>query len=228
MKADYYSILEVWPTSSVEEVKSNYFRLAKLYHPDVAGDTPENRDNFKLINEAFSILSNPQKRVEYDESLRRKKMRSRGSVAIQEKDKRSAQLAFTQAREAIKYGQFDKAVLLLGSAIKYDPDDPSYNSWYGFCLAMMNTKLHEARDACKKAIQIEFYNPEYHANLGMVYFKAGLKSLAVKHFNEALKWDRDNAVARKFMSKMNGGDDVKEGPIDKLFSAVKGIFAKAN
>jgi curved DNA-binding protein CbpA len=225
VKADYYSILEAWPTSSVDDIKKNYFRLAKLYHPDVAGDIPENRERFKLINEAFSVLSHPQKRSEYDEDLRKSKLTSRSSVAIQEKDRRSAALAFTQAKDAIRQGRYDKAALLLKSAIKYDSTRPAYHSWYGFSLAMLNTRLHEARDACKKAIQMEFYNAEYHANLGFVYFKAGLKALAIKHFNDALKWDPENKIARKYIYLAKGKGVEDTGPITRLFGAMRGLFA---
>ena len=228
MASDYYSLLDLWPTSSADDVKNNYFRLAKLHHPDVAGDTPEHRERFKLINEAYAVLSNSQKRHEYDESLRKKKSgeTSKDALAIQEKDRRSASLAFTQAKDAIREGRYDKAALLLKTAVKYDPSNPAYFSWYGFSLAMTNSQLHEARDACKKAIQMEFYNPDYHANLGLVYFRAGLKSLAVKHFNEAMKWDPTNKVANKFMGMIDGGGQQSSGPIDKLVSAVKGIFSK--
>lgn len=226
MSADYYSILEVWPTASVEEIKKNYFRLAKLYHPDAAGDTPENRERFKQINEAYAVLSDAQKRVTYDESLRKTK-NSKDGVAIQEKDRRSAMLSFSQAKEAMRSGRFDKAALLFKAAIKYDPSNPAYHSWYGFCLGMLNTRLHEARDACRKAIQMEFYNADYHANLGFVYFKAGLKEIAIKHFKEALKWDPDNPIASKYVSI--GGEDTKPeiGPIDKIVAGLKGLFSRS-
>jgi curved DNA-binding protein CbpA len=225
VSADYYSVLEVWPTASVDDIKRNYFRLAKLYHPDAAGDTPENRDRFKQINEAYSVLSDAQKRATYDESLRKTK-NSKDGVAIQEKDRRSATLAFSQAKEAMRSGRFDKAALLFKAAIKYDPTNPAYHSWYGFCLGMLNTRLHEARDECRKAIQMEFYNADFHANLGFVYFKAGLKKIAMTHFNEALKWDPDNPIAKKYVSI--GGDDTKAeiGPIDKLVLSLKGLFAR--
>lgn len=226
MKTDYYSILEAWPSSSTDEIKKNYFRLAKLYHPDVAGDTPENRDRFKMINEAFSILSNPQNRHVYDESLRKSKNNSKGAVALQEKDRRSASLAFMQAKEAMRNGRYDKAALLLKSALKYDETNPSHHSWYGFCLAMLNTKLHEARDSCKKAVQMEFYNADYHANLGFVYFKAGLKSLAVKHFSSALKWDPENMIAKKLMHMSGIAPEREIGPIDKMLGGMKQFLSK--
>lgn len=224
LKQDYYSILEAWPTSSVDDIKKNYFRLAKLYHPDVAGDNAESREKFKMINEAYAVLGNAQKRHEYDEFLRKGKAHSHHGIAMQEQDRRSAQMTFTQAKEAIRVGRYDKAALLIKSAIKYDPTNPAYNSWYGFSLAMLGTRLHEARDACKQAIQMEFYNPDYHANLGVVYFKAGLKSLAVKHFKEALKWDKEHRVARKYMDIAGGGAIPGEGPIDRMIGAMRKLF----
>ncbi len=226
MNTDYYSLLEVWPTASVDEIKRNYFRLAKLYHPDAAGDTAENRERFKAINEAYGVLSDGQKRVAYDESLRKSKT-SKDGAAIQESDRRSANLSFTQAKEAMRSGRFDKAALLFKAAMKYDPTNPAYYSWYGFCLGMLNTKLHEARDACRKAIQMEYYNADYHANLGFVYFKAGLKQIAVKHFKEALKWDPDNPIASKYV--VLSGEDVQDpvGPIDRIIAGVKGLFSRA-
>ena len=225
-KTEYYSILEVWPRSTTEEIKAKYFRLAKLYHPDVAGDKPENRERFKLINEAFSVLGNPEKRREYDESIRVKGgATNEGKVMIQE-DGRNASMAFRQALDAIRSGRYDKAIMLLRTAIRFDSSDPAYHSWYGFCLAMTNSDLHEARDACRKAIEIEFYSADYHANLGFVYFKAGLKNLAVKHFNEALKWDSDHNLAKKVMTQLNGGTSAfgEAGPIDKLVAGFKKIF----
>ncbi len=225
MDTDYYAVLDLWPSASIEEIKKKYFKLAKLYHPDVAGDTEENRQQFKKINEAFTILSDPGKRREYDEILRRSKRNSGDSSAMKEENRRSASLAYKQARAAMKEKRFNKASILLKSAVKYDENNPEYNSWYGYCLAMNHGNLHIARDACKKAVQMEFYNPVYHANLGLVYFKAGLKNLAVKHFGEALKWDRDNPLANKYMSKLEGSDYISEGPIDKLVSAVRNIFS---
>ena len=197
-----------------------------MYHPDTAGDTPENKERFKLINEAYNILSDSQKRHLYDESLRKGKVNSKSAQTLQEQDRRSASIAFNQAKESMRNGHYDKALLLLKSAIKCEPKNPGYQSYYGFCLAMLNTNLHEARDACKKAIQMEFYNPEYHANLGYVYFKAGLKNLALKHFRDAIKWDPENRIAKKFMSVMGEGDQLEVGPIDKMVGTIKNIFSK--
>ena len=66
---DYYEILGVDFGSSVDEIKSRFRHLAKLYHPDVSnkGDNTEKVDiDFRLILEAYKVLSDPNLRVQYD------------------------------------------------------------------------------------------------------------------------------------------------------------------
>jgi len=219
---DYYAVLQVWPTASEEAIKKAYFSLAKMYHPDLAagGEDRAKEDgvDFKLINEAYAVLSDPVRRRQYDELL---KKRSSKETGRSESDKRSARLAYEQARTAMKHNRYDKAAALLKSAIDYDDSNPSYYSWYGFALATLGTKLHEARDACKKALEMEFYNADYHANLGYVYLRAGLKSTARQCFQEALKWDPEHPLALKYL---RGAEKKKEG----FFKSLLGIFRKTD
>ncbi len=60
---DYYKILGVNKNASSEEIKRAYRRLAQQYHPDKGGD----QEKFKEINEAYQVLSDPQKRSQYDQ-----------------------------------------------------------------------------------------------------------------------------------------------------------------
>src|SRR5256884_9633621 len=63
---DYYQTLGVTRTASEKELKSAYRRLARQYHPDVNKDSKAT-ERFKLINEAFEVLSDPKKRAKYDQ-----------------------------------------------------------------------------------------------------------------------------------------------------------------
>lgn len=65
VKKTYYEILEVDKKASKEEIKSAYRRLAMLYHPD-KNKLPEAEEMFKGIAEAYSVLSDPGKRKQYD------------------------------------------------------------------------------------------------------------------------------------------------------------------
>ena len=65
LNKDYYKILGVSKEADVDEMKSSFRSLSKKHHPDVGGD----EERFKEINEAYSVLSDPQKKQEYDNPM---------------------------------------------------------------------------------------------------------------------------------------------------------------
>ena len=70
MAKDYYKILNITEFSTSEEIKNAYRQLARKWHPDVAGNTPDVLAKFKEINEAYEILSNNLKKADYDSARR--------------------------------------------------------------------------------------------------------------------------------------------------------------
>ncbi len=64
-KRDYYEVLGVDKSADADTIKKAYRTLAKKYHPDV-NSSPDAETKFKEINEAYSILSDPDKRAAYD------------------------------------------------------------------------------------------------------------------------------------------------------------------
>lgn len=66
MTKDYYKILGVAEFDSADNIKTAYRKLARKWHPDVAGNSADAISRFKEINEAYEILSNQIKKAEYD------------------------------------------------------------------------------------------------------------------------------------------------------------------
>ena len=65
-KRDYYEVLGVSKTADEKEIKSAFRKLAKKYHPDVSKE-PDAAEKFKEAQEAYAVLSDEQKRKQYDQ-----------------------------------------------------------------------------------------------------------------------------------------------------------------
>jgi len=63
---NYYEVIGVPKTASKEEIKKAYRKLAKKYHPDVNQSDKNSEEKFKEINEAYEVLSDDNKRANYD------------------------------------------------------------------------------------------------------------------------------------------------------------------
>lgn len=66
MNKDYYQVLEVDRGASTDEIKKSYRKMAMKYHPDKNPDNPQAEEKFKECAEAFDVLSDPQKKEQYD------------------------------------------------------------------------------------------------------------------------------------------------------------------
>ncbi len=66
-KRDYYEVLGISKSASDDEIKKAFRKMAKKYHPDANPDNKEAEQKFKEVNEAYEVLSDPQKKAQYDQ-----------------------------------------------------------------------------------------------------------------------------------------------------------------
>ena len=66
-KRDYYEVLGIQKGASEDEIKKAYKKKAREYHPDLHPDDPTCEEKMKEVNEAYEILSSPEKKANYDQ-----------------------------------------------------------------------------------------------------------------------------------------------------------------
>jgi DnaJ-class molecular chaperone len=122
VKKRYYEILEVDKKASQEDIKSAYRRLVMLYHPD-KNKLPEAEEMFKGIAEAYSVLSDPGKRKQYDldneprNVLRRNRQERMWQIIREHKQReaRTSQMLWEfnlyQEQERIKYKEREQEAM---------------------------------------------------------------------------------------------------------------------
>ena len=64
---DYYEVLGLDKSADADAIKRAYRQLAKKYHPDLNPGDAEAEKNFKEVNEAYSVLSDAEKKAKYDQ-----------------------------------------------------------------------------------------------------------------------------------------------------------------
>ena len=69
LQRNYYEVLGLPPGASTDQIKKKYRELARKFHPDVVQDKALGQRVFTQINQAYSVLGNPERRAQYNDSL---------------------------------------------------------------------------------------------------------------------------------------------------------------
>ena len=208
-KKDYYKILGVSPSASEEEIKQAFFRLAKKYHPDRhrGKGSADYAARFAEINEAYNVLKDPASKAAYD-----REYGGTGTAATRRAEQKyRAEELYETALKALKIRDVNSAIDLLKAATRIAPQNAEYWSMLGMALSEKPRRLHEAREMCERAVEMEPYDVENYVRLGLVYKKAGLQLRARRQFEQALRWDPSHPTARREL-----GLGRRPSPVERL------------
>jgi len=196
----HYDVLGVRDNASLVEIKTAYREAEKKYHPDLffhlGDDSLKDKltDICSYISLAYSILSKPEKRREYDKMLALK-------PAIPAAGDDKARSAFEEGKNHLKKKNYQDAERLFGMATYYDGTIAEYHYHYGLTLAIQN-KFREGQKALEKARSFKPHNARYLAELGFVYLGLGYPIRAKGLFEKALSISPDNVRATEGLKKI--------------------------
>ncbi|RPI37419.1 MAG: tetratricopeptide repeat protein [Nitrospiraceae bacterium] len=196
-------LLGVDERADSDTIKKSYYRLAKEYHPDrhLTFTDPDTKMKlttiFDSLTKAYNTLKDANLRTEYYQSLGSPKKETVPQESIRAEDQ------FKRGITEFKRGNFWGAIDNFKWAIKLGPDNTSYLSYLSLAYSKIPGKLKEAEEVLLQAIKLEPFNADLHANLGLIYIKAGLKKRALSSFQNALKINPAHDKAKKGLEQTN-------------------------
>ena len=193
---DYYSILQLSPDATPEDIKTAFRRLARQYHPDLNPHDRETTAKFQQISQAYEVLSDAQQRHRY--YLEHYASRYQNTQTVDN------QLSFTSNRRAAKLyyqglkkfqqEQYQKAIAKYTKAIKIDSQ--FVDAYFKRCEAYRKLGNHQGiLDDCYQIVQLNpsmtkaFY---YH---GRACYSLGLLTEAIESYSEVIRQDAYHAQA---------------------------------
>jgi Tfp pilus assembly protein PilF len=114
----------------------------------------------------------------------------------------SVQETFDQGIEYLKRNRIQEASNAFRKAIRTDPDNPQFLSYYGLILALGEQNFQDAIKFCRAALLKTRYEPELYINLCKVYSKAGQRKKALETLLEGLHYDQGNQLLMQEMRRM--------------------------
>ena len=241
----YYKILKVTKDAPEREIKRAYHNLARQFHPDKA-KTPEEQEQFEqefaLISKAYNVLKDPGEREAYNAKLKKENetafeeagnstttrqpsSASQGSAPSSNNNNNKAheagriniaQKAYAKGVQLYQMGEFIRSIEFFEAAIKNNDQEASYHARLAMSLMKAKKSFTRSVEAAKKACELDSYNIDFKMNLAEIYELAGSTSLAIKQWEDVLKWDNNNDKAKMKINILTNGN--KKSVLDSIFS----------
>lgn len=230
LEKNFYEMLDLSPSDfSISKLKTNYYALAKKYHPDKyrkfgndqLNDTLERILN--MLNNAYETLKEPNRRVGYDEEIHTSQLRSApGPNAANQAKVNMDHVAkenFEQGKTLIQAQKYAEAIAFLKRSVQIKGENAEYRAYLGYAMSKVPQFRKEAEQHFLKSIEINPMNVNTYLHLGRLYKEAKMYNKASGIFQEALRWDPENKVTQQELDEVNEamGRKSKGGLFGGLF-----------
>ncbi|MCP4149533.1 MAG: DnaJ domain-containing protein [bacterium] len=211
---DYYKIFGLKNTANYNEIKEAYFSHAKKYHPDRISSAPDPEISemanfvFAEMNKAYETISNDDKRREYD-TVGYKENSREGTIKEHLTEK--AKLLYRKAKLLYSQKKYLEASTKMDEAISLDKSKASYFLLLGLCQMNVLSLRRMAEKNLQNAIDMEHWNVEAYAAMGMLFLSENQNNRAEGFFRKVLSFNPDHGLARKKLEEISrGGQEQKK------------------
>ncbi len=228
---DYYDILGVDEQATPQEIKKAYLKLAKQLHPDRYPNDPDQRrraqTEFARVTRAHDIVSDEERRTEYDTIRNLKKKREQASIED------------THAQTIVDADRiFDPNSTVPPRSSSQNiggvsPDETINVKWANKHLAradelLRRRRYQEAETAMKEAIRLCPKEPRYHNKLAEIYHARGWNTLAMTEVQTSLRTDPRDSEARTLEARIKQSQKAESSGKEKksFFQQLKEILTK--
>ncbi len=214
----FYDLLGVADKAPISDIKTAYFSMAKLFHPDRfhREETAKLRRiqvAFTKIAQAYETLKTPEGREHYDFKMRkelevREKRRLAGQITASETpEDRKAEHgldSFESAMEALNEEEFAAAAGHLARAVHYSPQNALFHAYFGYALSQLEKQHHKAEASLQTAVKLDPTNPKIRMMLVDFFIEMKMTKRAVGELKRFLELVPNNTEASKLLARMQG------------------------
>ena len=205
IKRDPYRIMDIPPVATDAEIKAAYRKKSKIYHDGNSGAKSLLDQKMGELVEAYNIISDEEKRKEYDNSPHFQIRRSRKNRAKKTTKLSSAPIkgkpTFKNSSSLLdKIKEIFMGPKKKEDTVEYNPKEADIHFSLGVSLCDNPKFLDQAPNAFKKSVS---YDPEHvdsYFNLGIVYYRLGQWSDSIEAFQKVLALEKDDQTCKMLIN----------------------------
>ncbi len=219
---NHFELLGTPTTGTQKEIVAAYKKYSEEFSPQRIALIPNaearRRGNFMMEQgkKAYDTLSDYKMRAQYEEWGYRD---TDPELEQEEGDKDKAKDIYRKAKSLKTMKEFRKAAIVMEEAVKLDQSSASYYLLLGLCQTQVPDLKRKAETNLLKASEMEPWNAEPFAAMGMLFYSERLLKRAETYFRKALELEPSHALAKSKLEEISG-------PVIKPFDAVQKKLGK--
>ncbi len=228
-ETNHFELLGIATAATHREIEAAYQKYSGEFSPEriatIMDPEIRKKGNF-LINRgklAYETLTDYRKRAEYEKRGFRDEI---PPEELEEDDEEKAKVIYKKAKSLKTMKDYNRAVQAMKEAIKLDATKPAYYLLLGLCQSQIPEYKRDAEKSLQKAAEMESWNAEPLAALGMLFYSERLNKRAEVYFRKALELEPKHALARAKLEEIVGPEkkpmDVVQQKLGKFLPSIFG------